>query len=165
MNRSHLETLVGFLVLLVAVMFAYKAYKGAGVDKDTLSGYTLNVNFDRIDGLNVGGDVKVSGLKVGTVSGAVVDPITYQAKIQLNIENSIKLPDDSSAEIVSAGLLGDKYIALVPGGSETYLKEGDKIKFSQSSVSLEALIGKFMFGGTSDKDKKEGSEEEKKSTF
>ncbi len=162
MNRSYLETLVGLLVLLVAVMFAYKAYQGAGLEKDADDDqYLLNVTFDRVDGLNIGGDVRVSGLNVGTVKSAAIDPSTYQAKVQLSVDNSIKLPDDSSAEIVSAGLLGDKYIALVPGGSETFLKKGDKIRFSQPSISLEALIGKFMFGSSDKKDDQKDDESEK----
>jgi phospholipid/cholesterol/gamma-HCH transport system substrate-binding protein len=160
MSRSYLETLIGFLVLAIAIAFSIYAYKGAELDKNTVTGYTLNVNFDRMDGLNLGGDVRVSGIKVGTIIEATLDTYTYQAKVKLNIDNSVKLPDDSSAEIISAGLLGDKYIAIVPGGSETYFKDNDKIKFSQSSISLEALIGKFMFGGAGDK-----QEEEKKSPF
>lgn len=164
MSKSYLETIVGFLVLLVAAVFAINAYIGAGLSDDELSGYNLNVGFDRIDGLNVGGEVRISGLKVGVVSDAKIDPETYQAKVELNIADEIKVPDDSSAEIVSAGLLGDKYIAIVPGGSEEYLKDGGKIKFSQPSVSLEALIGKFMFGSSDDK-KEEKKEEENTSTF
>lgn len=165
MNRNYIETIVGFFVLVVAIFFAYNAYIRAGISQDESDGYHVNANFDRIDGLNVGGDVKISGLKVGTVASAVVDPETYQAKVQLAIDNNIKVPDDSSAEIISAGLLGDKYIAIVPGGSEDYLKEGGKINFTQSSVSLEALIGKFMFGSSDKKKEEESKEEAKKSTF
>ncbi len=166
MNKGYLETVVGFLVLLVAAVFAINAYIGAGISKEELGGYEVNVSFDRIDGLSVGGEVRISGLKVGVVSDAKIDPETYQAKVELNIEDDIKIPDDSSAEIVSAGLLGDKYIALVPGGSEEFIKAGGKIKFSQPSISLEALIGKFMFGSSDDKDKgKDKKEEESTSTF
>lgn len=163
MNKNYFETIVGFIVLLVALAFSYKAYLGSGSGEAEIDGYSLNVNFDRVDGLNVGADVKVSGLKVGKVVEAEIDPKTYQAKIKLSVEDSVKLPDDSSAEIISAGLLGDKYVALVPGGSETYLKDDDKIKFSQPSISIEALIGKFMFGSTGDK--KESDENKEKSTF
>lgn len=159
MNRSYVETLIGFIVVAVAVSFALYAYKGAELDKNTLTGYTLNVSFDRMDGLNLSGDVKVSGIKIGTIIDTTLDTYTYQAKVKLNIDDSVKLPDDSSAEIISAGLLGDKYIAIVPGGSETYFKDNDKIKFSQSSISLEALIGKFMFGGAGDKEPAEKDKE------
>ncbi len=152
MSRNYLETLVGFLVLIIAIMFAYYAYKGADPRKSSFdSSYTLNVSFARIDGLNIGGDVRLSGLKVGSVEEAAIDPETYRANVKLKIDSSIKVPDDSSAEIISSGLLGDKYVSLVPGGSDTMLADGGKIKFSQASVSLEALIGKFMFGGSDDK--------------
>lgn len=168
MQRSYLETFVGLLVLLVAITFTYHSYKTAEMGKDDVDGYTLTANFDRIDGLNVGGDVKISGIKVGTVREATIDPDTYQAKVKLIVDNKLKLPDDSSAEIISAGLLGDKYLALVPGGSDQYFKDGDKIKFTQSSISLEALIGKFMFGSSSDKKKEKDSDkttDEKSSDF
>ncbi len=160
MSRNGFETMVGFLVITIAVGFLYYALGAAQIGGSKTSAYAVNVNFDRMDGLNVGGDVKISGLKVGTVASAEIDPDTYQARVKMNINNSVKLPDDSAAEIISAGLLGDKYIAIVPGGSEDYLKDNGRIKFSQSSVSLEALIGKFMFG-SSDEEKKE----EKESTF
>jgi phospholipid/cholesterol/gamma-HCH transport system substrate-binding protein len=164
MHRSYLETVVGFIVLIVAAAFSFNAYNDSGMRKDELSGYNLNVSFDRVDGLAVGAEVKVSGLKVGTVVDAQIDPQTYQAKVILNLQDEVQLPDDSSAEIISAGLLGDKYIALVPGGSEEFFKDGDKIKFSQPSISIEALIGKFMFGSSDDKKEGEGDKEET-STF
>jgi phospholipid/cholesterol/gamma-HCH transport system substrate-binding protein len=151
MTKNYIETIIGLIVLSVAIGFGYYSYTTSGMNKNELTGYTLNANFDRIDGLNVGSDVKVSGIKVGTVYFSDLDRYTYQAKLKLNIDTSVKLPDDSSAEVVSSGLLGDKYIAIVPGGSETYFKEGDKIKFTQSSISLESLIGKFMFGSSDEK--------------
>jgi phospholipid/cholesterol/gamma-HCH transport system substrate-binding protein len=105
MHRSYLETVVGFIVLIVAAAFSFNAYNDSGMRKDELSGYNLNVSFDRVDGLAVGAEVKVSGLKVGTVVDAQIDPQTYQAKVILNLQDEVQLPDDSSAEIISAGCL------------------------------------------------------------
>lgn len=150
MNKNLLETLTGLFVIFVAVFFGYNAYKSAGMVKEDDNNYTLKINFDRIDGLEIGGDVKISGLKVGSVTSAEINDKTYQASVNIGIDKKIKIPEDSSAEIISAGLLGDKYIAIVPGGSEEYLQEGDLIRYSQSSVSLEGLIGKFMFGSSGD---------------
>ena len=155
MKKNFVETFVGVVVVATAIYFAFFAYSGATLDEHKAGEYDLRVNFDRVDGINVGGDVRVSGLKVGNIKSAEIDPKTYQAKVGISISDDIKLPEDSSAEIISAGLLGDKYIAIIPGGSDEFLKEGDRIKFAQSSVSLESLIGKFMF---SDDDSKDSSE-------
>ena len=105
--------------------------------------------FDRIGSLTTGSDVRVSGIKVGTVTGLALDPKTFLANVRMSIDPSVQLPDDTVAEIVSAGLLGDKYLSLVPGGSEKDIPPGGRIKYTQSSVSLEHLIGQMMFSPTS----------------
>lgn len=92
-----------------------------------------------------------------------VDPQTYQAQVKMAIENSIKLPKDSTAEIVSDGLLGSKYVALVPGGENDMLQNNEEIKYTQSSVSIEQLIGKFMFSGDSKKQQGENQENKESS--
>ncbi len=155
MNKNIIETLIGFAVIAIAIFFVFFSYFKSD-SSASFSGYKLVINFDRVDGLNVGSDVKVSGLKVGRVVDAKIDNKTFQAKVEIDVDNAVKIPDDSSAEIISAGLLGDKYIALVPGGSEENLKDGDVIRYSQSSISIESLIGKFMFGD--DEKKSEGKE-------
>ncbi len=160
MSKNFVETLTGFLVIAVALFFLTYAYVGKN-NKENYDGTVYNVNFERVDGLAVGGDVKISGLRVGSVLSAEIDEKTYQAKVKLEVDKDIKIPDDSTAEIISAGLLGDKYIAIVPGGSEKNLKKGEDIRFSQPSISIEALVGKFMFGSSDDKkeDKKEEDED------
>lgn len=159
MGKNIIETLVGFTVILVALFFLAYSYFGSDEGKK-YDGYKYSINFDRVDGLAVGSDVKISGLKVGRVVDAKIDNKTYQAKVDIEVDKSIKVPDDSSAEIISAGLLGDKYIAVVPGGSENNLKDGDFIKLSQSSVSIESLIGKFMFGSSDEKKEDDKKSEE-----
>lgn len=160
MTKNYFETFVGFAVIFIAVYFIFFAMNNSSVKEE--SGYNLNITFDRVDGLSEGSDVRVSGLKVGTVTKTEIDPKTYLANIKISIRDDVKIPSDSTAEIISAGLLGDKYIALVPGGSDDFLKSGDKIEFSQGSISIEALIGKFMFGSTDDKEGK-GNKDSKKS--
>src|SRR6185437_1254761 len=105
----------------------------------------LSANFEHIDGIRDGSDVRISGIKVGSVLGTKLDPTTFLANVRMSIEPTVKLPDDTVAEIVSSGLLGDKYMSLVPGGSEKDLKPGERIKFTQSSVSIEHLIGQMIF--------------------
>jgi phospholipid/cholesterol/gamma-HCH transport system substrate-binding protein len=157
MSKNVLETLTGLVVLFIAIGFIFVAYKGASIT--STNGYSLNASFDRIDGLGTGADVRISGIKVGNVVEQKINPKTFAATVKVNISNDIKVPEDSSAEIVSDGLLGGKYFAIVPGGSETTLNSGDTIKYTQSAVSIEQLIGKFMFSG--DEDSKSASKDGK----
>lgn len=145
MSKNVIETIVGALVLIIAFTFVYFAYRTTDFNQTTGESYKLTAKFDRADGLNIGGDVRISGVKVGKVILQNLDKKSYQAVITMYISKDIKLPNDSMAEIIGNGLLGEKYIAIIPGAEEEYLKENDAIQFTQSSVSLESLIGKFMF--------------------
>jgi phospholipid/cholesterol/gamma-HCH transport system substrate-binding protein len=141
------EVLTGALVLLVAV--AFLAFAVAHSGRTAGSGYDLQARFDHIDGLNVGGDVRLAGVKVGTVTSERIDPKTFSAVVTLTVRDDIKLPKDSGASITSESLLGGKYISLSPGGDDADLKPGQTITVTQSSVSLEELLGKFIFSVTS----------------
>jgi phospholipid/cholesterol/gamma-HCH transport system substrate-binding protein len=145
-HRSLTETLTGAVVLAVALGFL--GYAVANTGRTPVSGYPLHARFDRIDGMVVGADVRLAGVKIGSVTTAQVDPRTYQADVTFNIQNVVKLPRDSSAEITSDGLLGGKYLSLSPGGDEQMLAAGDAITITQSAISLEQLLGKFIFSVT-----------------
>lgn len=149
MKKNLIETLVGAFVLLVAVMFINTAINSSGVSKK--SGYEITAQFDRIDGVGVGSDVRIGGIKIGTISAQNLDSKTYRASLSLSINDEIKLPTDTSAEIASESLLGGKYVSLIPGAMDEYLQAGDEIEFTQSSINIEQLIGKFAFGGAEDK--------------
>jgi phospholipid/cholesterol/gamma-HCH transport system substrate-binding protein len=149
------ETLTGALVLVIAV--AFLAYAVAHSGRTAGSGYMLQARFDHIDGLSVGGDVRIAGVKVGTVTDERIDPKTFSAIVTLTVRDDIQLPKDSAASIVSESLLGGKYITLSPGGDETDLKAGQMITITQSSVSLEELLGKFIFSVTSLNGSKDGA--------
>ncbi len=155
MRRNLIETILGGVVLVVAGLFLAFAYKSTGIH--AVSGYELFAKFDRIDGLKDGGDVRMSGIKVGTVIGQSLDPKTYLAVVRLSVDPSIRLPLDSAAEIVSDGLLGGKYMSLVPGAEEKMIEPGGEIKFTQSPLNLESLISQFMFSSP-DKDKPDKDE-------
>ena len=147
MPRNIVETLLGAAVLAVALGFLAWAYGNSSAGDP--GGYSLHAKFDRIDGLDSGADVKVSGIKVGTVLSQQLDPATYRAEITFSVRDGVELPADSSAAIVSSGLLGGKYLSLVPGGDEKILKDGQEITLTQSSVNLEDLIGRYIFSGQS----------------
>ncbi len=148
------EILTGALVLVVA--FGFLAYALAHSGRTSGSGYALYAQFDHIDGLAVGADVRIAGVKVGTVTSERIDPKTFVAIVAMSVENTIKLPRDSAASIVSESLLGGKYISLSPGGDDTDLKPGQTITVTQSSISLEELLGKFIFSVTSLNNAKDG---------
>lgn len=147
MRGNLVETLMGAVVLVVALTFLVFVYTRA--DIGTVRGYELVAKFDRIDGLTIGTDVLVSGIKVGTVVDQRLDPETYLAVVRVSVDSSLKLPEDSSAEIGSNGLLGDKFLVLVPGGSEEMLGPGDEIMFTQGSVDTVNLVGQAIFSQAS----------------
>jgi phospholipid/cholesterol/gamma-HCH transport system substrate-binding protein len=143
MANNAIETVMGAVVLAVAGGFLYFAYNNSNIK--TIDGYTVAADFVNLTGVEVGSDVRIGGIKVGVVEALALDPQTYQAQATLRVREDIKLPKDSSAAIRSSGLLGEKFIALDVGAEETMLKDHDRITHTESSVSLEELLGKFMF--------------------
>jgi phospholipid/cholesterol/gamma-HCH transport system substrate-binding protein len=146
MTRNVLETLLGAVVLLVAIAFLTFAYRSSQLGNGS-DGYELVAKFDRVDGLDNGGDVRISGIKVGTIIGQQLDPATFRAEVRFSVRNDVELPLDTSAAIVSSGLLGGKYLSLEPGGEIDMLAPGGEITLTQSSVRLEDLIGQLVFSG------------------
>ena len=143
MTRNLLETLLGAVVLLVAIAFLVYAYNSSQLGN--ADGYELRAQFDRVDGLETGSDVRISGIRVGQVTGQTLDPETFRAQVRFTVREDVELPLDTSAAVVSASLLGGKYLQLVPGGDPDVLEPGDEITLTQSSVNLEDLIGQMIF--------------------
>ncbi|HEX3864701.1 MAG TPA: outer membrane lipid asymmetry maintenance protein MlaD [Stellaceae bacterium] len=154
MKGNVIETVMGAVVLVVAALFMVFAYKTSQLR--AVPGYQVSADFERIDGIHQGSDVRISGIKIGSVLADDLDPGTFLAKVKMSIDPTIKLPDDTVAEITSAGLLGEKYMSLVPGGSDKTIAPGGKIKYTQSSVSLENLIGQMIFSAPGAKKPAEG---------
>jgi phospholipid/cholesterol/gamma-HCH transport system substrate-binding protein len=142
-----IETVLGAVVLVVAALFLFFAYTTSQVR--AVPGYQVSAEFDRIDGIRDGSDVRIAGVKVGSVLGAKLDPKTFLATLRISIAPEYKLPDDTVAEIVSSSLLGDKYMALVPGGSDKIIPPGGRIKYTQAPASLENLIGQMIYSPSS----------------
>jgi phospholipid/cholesterol/gamma-HCH transport system substrate-binding protein len=155
MNRSIIETILGAVVLLGAGYFLFYAYQNSDVGRS--SGYPLYATFERINGLNLGSDVKISGIKVGTVTSQKLDPKTFLATITINIKNDFQLSDDTVAEITSDGLFGSSYLSLSPGGSDKILRAGDTITYTQTPATFAELITKFMMSPKDDKKDSSGN--------
>jgi phospholipid/cholesterol/gamma-HCH transport system substrate-binding protein len=147
-KRSLAEILTGAIVLLIAGAFLVHAVTGSGRSLTGGPGISLTARFDRIDGLNAGADVRLAGVKIGQVVAQRIDPETFLAVLTLRVDAGLNLPTDTSAEIQSESLLGGKYIALVPGGADRFLRHGGEITQTASAVSLESLLGRFIFSVT-----------------
>lgn len=147
MSNRLIETIAGAAVIAVAIGFAAYSYSRAGIN--TVEGYEIMASFNRIDGLAVGNDVRVSGVTVGKVTAQDLDPETYMAVVKMSVRPDIALPLDSSAKIASDGLLGGKFVALEPGGDIDMIEAGGEIEYTQGSVNLEDLIGQVIYSSTS----------------
>lgn len=146
MGRNVIETVMGAGVLLVAGMFVYFASNAAEVDE--VKGYELNARFFKVGGLVKGSDVRISGIKIGSVTSNVLDPVTFDAVITMSIRPDIKLSSDTVAAIASSGMLGDKYLQLLPGHEKTFLKAGSDIAKTKDYRSLEDQVGEIIFLAT-----------------
>jgi len=145
MRRNMIETIMGGVVLLVAVAFVVFAFRSTAINSANGSGYAVFAEFDDASGLVTGTDVRMAGVKVGSVVGQKLNPDTYFAEVSMNINQSIKLPTDTSARIIPEGLLGGNFVALEPGGAEDYLGDGDQILYAQGSINVVDLLGRFIF--------------------
>ena len=143
MNRNVIETVMGGVVLLVAAGFVFLAFQSGTVNRD--SGYRLRAEFDNASGLAPGAEVRMSGVKIGLVTSQELDPVTFFAVVTMNIDESIELPRDTSARILADGLLGSTFVSLEPGGDEESLKPGEQITFTQGSINVVDLLGRFIF--------------------
>ena len=139
---------MGIVVLAVAAFFAYFAYNVS--DLQVVKGYNVTAKFLKVGGLTVGSDVRINGIKVGTVISQSLDDTDYTAEVKMSLSSDIKLPVDSVASIVSDGLVGDKYIKFEPGHKTEYLKDGDVVKNTKDFKALEDMVGEIIFMVTDD---------------
>jgi phospholipid/cholesterol/gamma-HCH transport system substrate-binding protein len=150
-GRNVIETVMGAVVLAVAGLFIHFAYTTAQVRAPT--GYSISAAFFKVGGLSDGSDVRISGIKVGTVASRNLDPTTFDAVVNLTIADGIRLPTDTVASIASEGLLGGKYVRLEPGKASTVIEPGGRITETRDFRSLEDQVGEIIFlatGGTGD---------------
>ena len=150
MQHDALETIIGAIVVAIAVAFLSYAY--IRTDSGSIEGYEITAKFSRIDGITPGTDVRMSGIKIGTVDRQELDLKTYMAVLHMSIKSDVVIPDDSSIKISAEGLLGGNYINVEPGGSFDALESGGEIIYTQGSIDLMGLLGQAVFavGGKND---------------
>jgi phospholipid/cholesterol/gamma-HCH transport system substrate-binding protein len=151
------DLLVGLFVLVGLAAVAYLSFSVGGLSYSGPGGLTLFANFDQTGGLKVRAPVVISGVKVGQVTAITLGK-DFRARVELDLDNRLTLPTDTSASIVTAGILGDRYVSLQLGGDDRILQAGDTINFTESALILESLIGKFIYGRTGDGGKDSGGD-------
>lgn len=151
MKHNAFEVLLGAFILAIASFFVVQTYTVTGQKRE--EGYQVSAYFDRIDGVMAGTDVKISGIKVGSVVSVKIEPETYRAQVTLHIKKELKLPQDSSASIISESLLGGKYITLVPGIDSNVIQPNGEIQQTTSAVNFESMISQFMLDSSKSKTK------------
>ncbi|MDW4497492.1 outer membrane lipid asymmetry maintenance protein MlaD [Sulfitobacter sp. D35] len=146
MSNNTTEVIVGGAVLAAAIAFAVYAGQATGVTAGRSASYPLEASFRSLEGVNVGTDVKLAGVKIGTVTDVRLNPETYRADTVVSVQDGIAIPDDSAIVVASEGLLGGNFIEIVPGGSPFFFEPGDAITDTQGAVSLISLLLKFVSG-------------------
>lgn len=150
MKRLNVEVVVGLFMLIGFLSLAYVTFTLGGENFSTTNRYRLTAQFSSITGVKDGAEVEVAGVPVGSVVDVSLDPESYNAVLTMEIDSSVQLQEDSIAGVKSASLLGGKLIGISPGGSDVILEDGDEIIDTTPSVSLEELIGKYIFDGGSE---------------
>ena len=147
MQKSALELTVGAFMIIGLVCFSYLAIVVGGVDWFSDESYRLKARFISISGLKQGADVEIAGVKVGKVEKIDLDNGEYEAVVELSLNNGVKLQEDSIASIRTAGIIGDRFVNIKPGGSDELIEPGGLIIETESAISLEELISKYIFEG------------------
>ncbi len=148
-NHTKTEVIVGGAVLACAIAFGVYASQSTGLSQSG-AGYELGASFRSLEGVGVGTDVRLAGVKIGTVTGVTLNSDTYRADTRFSVADGVLIPDDSAAVISSEGLLGGNFVEVMPGGSPFYFEAGDEITDTQGAVSLISLLVKFVAGDGSE---------------
>ena len=143
MRKKPVETVMGLVVLIVAFLFLGFAYRVS--DLQVVKGYTLTGEFLKVGGLSIGSDVRINGIKVGTVTSQNLNNDDYTVKVSFSISSDVKLPKDSTAVITGDGLMGDKFVKIEPGKSDEYMKDGDQFAKTKDFKTIEDMVGEIIF--------------------
>ena len=145
MKRFNLEIVVGLFMLIGFASFAYLSVKLGDVSLFGSNNYHVEACFGSVAGLKLGAGVQIAGVNVGKVSSIALDPQSYDALVQLEIHREIELQEDTIASIRTAGIIGDRYISILPGGSPMLIEDGGEILETESAINLEELVSKYIF--------------------
>lgn len=145
MKQNILETIVGFIIIIIGATFLIFAYGTGKLSHNQSKGYVVKARFENAEGIISGSNVMLAGIKIGVVESLNLDKKAFLAVLHLRIDPDIKLPIDSQAQVVTSGFLGGKFISISPGTAEEDLAADSQIIHTQSSVNIEALIGKLMY--------------------
>ncbi len=148
MKNNTFETLVGTLVLLIAILFTFMTLKISDSRQKISSGYVLNAYFNNIEGLNIGADVKISGVKIGSVLDIDLNK-NYAANVKIKLPKDLSIPLDSIFKVSTSGLIGNKFVNIKIGADDKYFKNGETVEFTESTMDLEDLLGRFVFNNDS----------------
>lgn len=159
MPQQVVEMMVGGLVVVIAALSIIIAYRSSGIA--VVEGYTVTATFDRVEGIRIGSDVRLSGIKIGTVVAQKLEPRHYHAVLTLSVRQDIRLPVDTSAKIETEGLVGGRYVDLEPGAEEKMLQDGGQITRTQSSINLDDLLRRYLFGGAKQQGGRSGTDSQK----
>lgn len=149
MSKINIQLITGIFVILGIAAFTYMAVTIGGARFGSQPGYTLQARFTNISGLQTGAIVEAAGVRVGTVSNIEFDPDSYEAIVSMRINEDVPVQEDAIAAIRTQGIIGEKFIKLSPGGFDELLGDGDEIYETESAVSLEELISKYIFSSNS----------------
>ncbi|TYO98721.1 phospholipid/cholesterol/gamma-HCH transport system substrate-binding protein [Geothermobacter ehrlichii] len=145
MKRFNIEMAVGLFLVLGFLCFAYISVKLGDVRLFNHTTYTVNARFSSVSGLKVGANVEIAGVRIGRVKAIRLDPDEYEAIVNMEIDNGVELQDDCIASIRTAGIIGDRYISISPGGSPDLIEPGGEIEETEPAINIEELISKYIF--------------------
>lgn len=155
MRKKPVETIMGLVVLIIAILFLAFAYRVS--DLQVVKGYPLSAEFMKVGGLSIGSDVRINGIKVGTVTAQKLNSEDYLVDVTFSISSDIRLPKDSVVSIVSDGLIGDKFVKIEPGTADEYLQAGDSFAKTKDFKTIEDMVGEIIFMVTDDGNKNENN--------
>lgn len=151
MHKKPVETIMGLVVLVIALLFLGFAYSVS--DLQVVKGYTVNAEFTKVGGLSIGSDVRINGIKVGTVTAQDLNNEDYTVKVTFSIAQKVKLPKDSVAAIAGDGLMGNKFVKIEPGMAKEYLQDGDSFAKTKNFKTIEDMVGEIIYMVTGDDSK------------
>lgn len=153
MRKKPIETIMGLVVLVIALLFLGFTYNVA--DLQVVQGYSVSAEFTKVGGLSIGSDVRINGIKVGTVTAQDLNNEDYTVRVTFNIASNVKLPKDSVAMIAGDGLMGNKFVKIEPGKAKEYLADGDTFAKSKNFKTIEDMVGEIIYMVTGSDNKNE----------